>query len=106
MSERLKGEGEVRVITRTRLRHLCEFCEAVATKKHTFLLPHARSTPQSSTYSRDDCTWCSDSDLFTCESCGSHPFIEGYEWCSTFSAKKFPELFLFWHEKIIEVRHE
>jgi hypothetical protein len=94
----LPGEGEVQTITRTRLRHACENCGEPATKRHTYLHENARRNPASSAYGRDDCTWCSDHEEFTCNTC-KRPSVEGMGWCSTFGAERFPHMFLFWHEE-------
>jgi hypothetical protein len=98
----LPGEGDTKLVERTRVRIECEQCGEPATKKHTYLLPGARRNPASSAYGRDDCSWCSDHEAFTCDDC-RQPRPDGYEWCSTFSARpSFAHMFLRWSEREIE----
>ena len=87
-------EAEVR--TQVCRRRTCEECGELATRKHTYLLDGARSNLRSSAYGRDDCSWCSDADVFTCEDCKpSAP--RGYESCSRFKyGERFEHLFLQW----------
>ncbi len=88
----------IEIVKRTLGRRQCEECGAEATLKHTFLLPNPRNNPASSAYGRDDCTWCSDNQMFLCDDC-KRPEIDGYEWCATFNADKMPTLFKQWHEE-------
>lgn len=67
--DKLKGEGDVEVIRRTRVRKACEYCGEPATQRHMYLLQNFRSNPASSAYRRDDCSRCSDHDIFTCDNC-------------------------------------
>lgn len=99
----LPGEGDAETVVRVNTRKECENCGEPAHFRHTYLLPNARRNPESSAYRRDDCSWCSDHELFDCRECyiarGSRePRAEGYEWCSTFSNGKFPHMFLYWRE--------
>jgi len=99
--ELLKGEGETVVVTKTRMRHECHICGEPAHFKHSFLLEGARRNPASSAYGKDDCSWCSDDELFVCkkhEKERTPP--DGYSWCSTFTASdRFAHMFLYWQEK-------
>ena len=95
----LPGEGEVKSLTRVRIP--CEECGKPAHYRHTYLLPHARSNPASSAYRHDDCTWCSDHEVFTCKNCTpdgrKHPQVDGYGWCSTLPAnERLAHMFLKW----------
>ena len=103
---KLPGEGDVKLVERTRVRVGCSQCGEPATQKHTYLLPDARRNSASTAYGRDDCSWCSDHEEFTCEDCGK-PRPEGYEWCSTFSVSpekpRFAHMFLRWDEREIAI---
>jgi len=98
MTELLKGEGETRIQERVRVK--CEFCGADATKQHTFLLAGARRNPASSAFGRDDCSYCSDHHVYTCEGgdCVRQARdVEGYEPCSIFTCvERFSHMFLTW----------
>lgn len=93
MSAKLKGEGEVTVWRETKVRVRCEVCDEPATTKHTFLLNDARINPASSAYGRDDCTFCSDYDFYTCDRCRPD-MPNGHESCARFPADQFPHMFL------------
>ena len=100
--EVLPGEGDEEIIKRTRVRIACDECEEDAVYRHTYLLPNARRNPASSAYQHDDCSWCSDHEVFTCKTC-KRPNIDGYEWCSTFTASvRFAHLFLKWKEEKVK----
>lgn len=106
---KLKGEGETKTILKTRVRQECESCGEPATEKHTYLddgLTGARNNPASSAYNRDDCTWCSDWDLFLCNDCKKQECEQNlpayHHWCSTFTVERMPHLFLYWTEKELE----
>ena len=99
--ELLEGEGETKLVKKTRRRYVCEECGEPATKKHTFLLPNARSNPASKAYGCDDCTWCSDAEVLTCDDC--RPTTpEGMSRCATFGEKGFPRMLLYWEEEEVE----
>lgn len=99
--DKLPGEGEMVVVVKTRKRHECEICGNPAAYKHTFLLNGARANPASSAYGRNDCLWCQDDARYVCaEHKNECRAPDGYEWCSTFEAKKhLAHLFLYWDEK-------
>lgn len=101
----LKGEGETKLVRKTRIRECCEQCGESATQRHGYLLSGARSNPASSAYGKDDCSWCSDQDVFTCGEC-KKPSLDGYRWCSTFEVtpdnQRFSHMFLRWEEKEIK----
>ena len=99
ISSILKGEGEIQLIKRTRVRIGCDECGEYAQFRHGFLLNGARNNPASSAYRKDDCSWCSDKNVFTCVAC-KRPQIDGYEWCNTFEAgDRFAHMFLQWLEE-------
>ena len=62
----------------------CENCGRPAKYRITFLLEHFRSNPSSKAYRRDDCSWSSDLDVFSCENCkhtlsqAPHGYDSGY----------------------------
>lgn len=99
----LKGEGEIKIVKRRAYRIPCARCGEDAVRRHTYLLANARSNPASSAYRKDDCSWCSDHEEFTCLECfadNRHPSVQDYEWCSTFSANdRFAHMFLKWKEE-------
>ena len=104
----LDGEGDIQVIHRARERIPCDYCDNTPDQLNTYLLPNARHNPKSSAYGRDDCSWSSDHNVFSCEQCrkenfgGTRPNIEGYEPCATIPlTKQFSHLFLRWREKDI-----
>ena len=100
----LPGEGETKTVVRTRVRIECGNCGEPAVHRHTYLIPKARSNPQSTAYRHDDCSWCSDHEEFTCAAC-KRPEMDAYDWCSTFSIKpgklQFAHMFLRWAEREI-----
>ena len=101
--EVLPGEGEIKTETKQRTRQECENCGEIAHYKHTFLLPNARSNPNSSAYGRDDCSWSEDAAQFSCADPECHRemrHMEGFGWCATFPAiEQFAHMFLYWKTK-------
>ncbi len=107
--EMLEGEGETKTVIKTRVRQECENCREPATHKHTYLndgLTGARNNPASSAYGRDDCTWCSDYDIYTCDDCKQKDCEAGlpsyYHSCAIFKVERMPHLFLYWEEREVE----
>ena len=47
----------------------CDSCNRPAKYRLTFLFEHFRGNPASNAYQKDDCSWCSDLDVFSCERC-------------------------------------
>ena len=100
----LKGEGVRRITVDVRVRRSCEECGEPATRCHTFLLDGARSNPQSSAYRKDDCSWCSDEERYSCdahENAVRKSPSHGHGWCSTFDVNRFPHRMLFWHRESV-----
>ena len=94
------NEGDKLMVTSVRRRHECFICGEDATKRHTYLLPRARSNPKSAGYGKDDISRCEDHVEFTCD---FHPMFEvdGYEWCGTYTYKKgngYDHMFFYWKE--------
>ena len=95
--------GDTRTIKQRLNRRRCEYCEEPATHKLTFLLPNARSNPQSKAYHRDDCSWCSDQDMFVCDEHEKDKRkIEndlGMGWCGSFIyGERFKHMFEWWED--------
>ena len=94
---RLKGEGDIRTRIDRRVRITCEECGELAVYKHSFLLEGMRSNPASSAFRKDDCSWCSDVDVFTCKECrptlpnGCDPRSSRFE-----IGERFAHMFLEW----------
>ena len=98
----LPGEGEVRTVTKRLVRHECELCSEPAHFKHTFLLSGARSNPLSAAFGHDDCSRCSDFDVFACKEHRDelHRASPGREYCSTYAATvRYAHIFLYWREE-------
>ncbi len=112
-TDKIKGEGEFQLVRRVRVRVECDNCGEPADQRHTYLLDGYRSNPQSSAYRKDDCSWCSDKELFSCAECrkgwsyARPPTPAGYSECSTYSLRdfktgemreRFAHMFLTWKE--------
>jgi hypothetical protein len=85
-------------------------CGNEATRKHTYLLEgNFRTNPRSSAYGKDDCTWCSDHEEFSCDACYAKnnacaPRVNGYGEASTFSkGERFRHMFIEYVERIVPV---
>lgn len=99
----IKGEGDVEIVKRRRVRIHCGTCGEDATRRHTYLLENFRSNPRSSAYRSDDCTWCSDHEEFTCDTCNP-PILAGYSGGGRAGGRfsigeRFAHLFLKWKEE-------
>lgn len=95
--EQLPGEEEIRIVKQKYIRMECEYCKSPAHFKYAFLYQNFRSNPASKAYRRDDCTWCSDIDVFVCRKC--KPIVpKGCDAGATvFPAnEKFAHMFLKW----------
>lgn len=93
-------EGDTRTLKQVCKRRECGECFKPATHKLTFLLRRTRMNPASAAYGRDDCSWCSDKDVFACK---VHEKDRqniakslGMVWCAAFSYERFPHMFLYW----------
>ena len=94
---RLKGEGDTRTRVERRVRKECAECGEPAVYRHSFLYEGMRSNPASSAFRKDDCSWCSDADVFTCKEC--KPTLPGG--CDLRSSRfeigeRFAHMFLEW----------
>lgn len=87
---RLTGEGQIKLKIHEYRRRECDNCGEPATKRLTFCYVNGRSNPASSMYGRDDCTYCSDAQAFSCDACERDVrracCPSGMDWGSTFSA--------------------
>ena len=91
--------GDIQTVNRIRRWRTCHECGLPAKYRITFLLTNARANPASTAYRHDDCSWCSDSDTYACESHRKiieHKPTEGFKWCSTFALKKFLHMGFYW----------
>lgn len=95
----LKGEGDIEIQRRVRVRKYCEVCANRPAKyKHTFLLEGMRNNPASSAYCKDDCSWCEDAAVFTCGPCNPET-PAGYVGGSRFECTdRFAHMFLEWED--------
>lgn len=77
---KLSGEGEVQFVRRERVRRECGNCGEPAVYRWTYLLKNYRSNPQSSAYRQDDCSYCSDHDVYSCAAAECKPphDLDGY----------------------------
>lgn len=95
-------EGQRKIVEYILEHRACDICGEPATSKLSFLLENARNNPASKGYRRDDTSWSSDENRFSCE---THKDTtrqeppEGMSWCSTFSEERFPQMFLDWQSK-------
>ena len=96
---RLKGEGEVKYVKRTRCRRECDVCGEPANFRLSFLLKNSRSNPASSGYRGDDISWCSDAERFVCsEHKENLTAPDHHEWAGTFNLERIPHMGLHWVE--------
>jgi hypothetical protein len=101
-------EGTTKIIKKTWTRKECEECGDPASKRHTYLLQNCRNNPRSSAYGRDDCSWSSDYEVFSCEvhseNLRSKGCPDGMSWCATFTwrSDEASHMFYSWEEQEIK----
>jgi hypothetical protein len=96
---KLKAEGDSETITRVRVRIPCYNCGEPAMYRYTYLLDNARQNPASSAFGRDDCSWCSDHEEFTCYEC-TRPTLDGLGDNARFTASDtLAHMFLRWENE-------
>lgn len=105
--DKLPREGVGRTTIEHLERKLCELCGEPAHFRHSYLLENYRTNRASKAYGRDDASWSSDVDVFTCRDCKP----ETPDGCdpgrSTFPAtEKFAHMFLYWHTDAVNVEDE
>lgn len=93
--------GEIRTTSEIARWHECEQCGMPARYKCTFLLEGARRNPNSKAYGKDDCSWCSDLDIYACEKHKNEIWRDhdGYVICSCFPLKNFKHMGFYWEKK-------
>ncbi len=94
-------KGQKKIVEYIYTERECEECGEPAQYKLTFLLEGGRRNPRSSAYGRDDCTWSSDEEKFSCEvhkDSVRRNSPEGMSWCSTFDGKTYPHMVMFWNK--------
>lgn len=80
----------------------CEICGNPASWRITFLddgTCGARKNPASSAYGKDDCSWCSDAELFACKKHQNEVrriCPNGFSWCATFPLSKYKSMGFYW----------
>ncbi len=91
--------GDIRVIRQIAQWRECEGCGKPAKYRLTFLLQDFRSNPASKAFGRDDCSWISDLDIYSCENCkhtlsqSPHGYNSG---CGCFPLIKFKHMGFYW----------
>ena len=106
--------GVTRTIKQSLNRKRCEFddydfgkesinCEKPATHRLTYLRSGARGDPQSTAFHRDDCSRCSDQDVFVCDEHKKYKYkIEkklGLVWCTSFNyGERYKHMFEWWED--------
>lgn len=96
-----KGDKKRIVTVKEYRRAECEICGEPADYRLTFLLEGSRSNPASSAYGRDDCSRCSDQDVFVCkehekETRWNPP--AGMSWCGKYDGISHPQHVMAWIE--------
>lgn len=92
-------EYPTKYIKRVSYPRSCDVCGEDATQRHTFLLPNARTNAASSGYGKDDISWCSDGDGYTCADHSERDLeMPGMRWCSTYLRERFGHMFVETHD--------
>ncbi len=91
--------GQTETITYKWLWKECEECGNPAKWRVTFLDDNnggCRRNPSSSAYQHDDCSYCSDHEIYTCEKhrrdIERQEPIQGFRYCASFPLKKFKHM--------------
>lgn len=99
------GDGTKRITTAVYTRHECFECGEPATKRITYLLPNARSNLRSAAYGKDDISWCSDDNEFTCDEHEKKSDGGTMEYCATFTySERFEHMFHYWRDTLVEYK--
>ena len=101
--------GEIKTTKQIARWRECDVCGYPAKWRITFLDDNnggCRRNPSSKAYGRDDCSWCSDYDVFACgkhekEVKRSEPRTN-FNWCGAFPLKNFKHMGFYW-ETVKEV---
>ena len=94
--------GSIRTMRHIYARHECENCGEPATKCHAFILPNARHNPASSGYGKDDISWCSDAEAFSCDKC-PEPRVDGMRWGASWGGPRYDHMLHFWSPLDMEI---
>lgn len=100
----IRGEGEIKLVVKKRVRRDCDNCGEPATKEINYCYVNGRSNPASSMYRRDDCSYCSDANAYSCDECERDVervcCPEGMKWASTFTCNdRHTHRLLYWSER-------
>ena len=94
--------GDMVIVLKEVVGRECQNCGEVATKKINFLYEDSRRNPASSGYGKDDISWCSDEEAFSCAKCENEIRRDpprDMSYCSTFTrGERFEHMFLYWKE--------
>jgi len=95
--------GDTIIIQKECVEKGCQECGEPATKRITFLYEDSRRNPESAGYRKDDISWCSDDEAFSCDkhkdSVSKDQRPRDMEECSTFTrSERFEHMFLEWKE--------
>jgi len=93
--------GDIRITKQIRRWHECQECGLPAKYRISFLLDGFRHNPASSGYGRDDCSWCSDLEVFACTKHKRELEIapNGYHYgCTTFTLKRMKHMGFYWEK--------
>lgn len=103
MNAQLKGEGDLKFVVKERIRRECDNCGEPATKRISYCYINGRRNPASSMYGRDDCTFCSDHEAFSCDACEREVTRvccpDGMNWGGTFYGESMSHMLLHWVER-------
>lgn len=99
---RLPGEGEVKLVKRTRVRLACDECGEPAVYRHTYLFDGVRRNPASSAFGKDDCSWCSDAQVLTCKDCVPATPTGCVENSRYEAGERFAHMFLCWQDEEVQ----
>ena len=88
--------GDKETITYKVCWHECQECGMPASFRIAYLVAgNCRGNPASSAYGRDDCSWCSDAEVYACKKhyrILEHTPPNGMSLCSTFPLKIFKHM--------------
>ena len=92
----MKKVGDIETTTYKWQWRECEVCGLPAYFRLAYLVDgNSRANPASSAYGRDDCSWCSDAEAFSCRK--HEPQVRqsppnGMKWSSTFTLKGYKSM--------------
>ena len=94
--------GDIVITQKEAVEKTCQECGESATKRITFLYEDSRRNPASSGYGKDDISWCSDDEAFSCDAhekeIRNNPPRDMND-CSVFTREdRFEHMFLYWKE--------